>query len=987
MNHQPTQLASLDWPWKSEDPSIGIILVSDEQFTRLAEHPDQAVEKVHPQALAPVSLREHCWRGAERGATKLRIAYDYFFGGSQRSLYPDTAAFQDALKRVHDVAQEYGIGLEPSIISPLELGVGYRATTGEAGRWMHYREGLRDPQTGLYSVMMWQQTRWCNNKGPTPVKLVGARAFAFCEGRIPDTPFFAVDPEAITELAHPEIEVLPGTSVDAGELAGGEADPGAMFQSVRMRAHGRGGPTEGRLDRVLVVLLYETIEMDYLSPSAKSFLDDVVQQYHDRGISLCGLYSDEMHIQQDWSYHSHMDLGQFTVRYASPGLERAFAERFGAQYVDLAKYMVYFCCHQHDFAPTHEPKLPSQHVFGPTEQDVYATLRFRRDYYAFLERAVIELAVGAREKLERLNGRELDAFYHATWAESPTCDAWAVGGVHDSWSPEEHRRQYEYTPDFVWSNTIQQAAAACANYFSWNEFLTGGNDDTAEGGYADRNYYGRALACSLAALNRRPLASAGMWGMPMPVRERMMAINHVFGAGGHPAFRSVEDYAPRESEVLFLYPQDLVAVDERFGSWMVQYGYANYITADKLVEYGRVLDDGWLAVKGSRYRAVCALYEPFPDRGLLALVQAFARNGGTVIWSSTPPMNDLRAGLAADVFGVRFGRTPDPLGLALPARQIAFEGRLSSVPPQMALTDFCVDRVFPLEPLAGTERVATVLTGGPERAVCVGTHKAYPGGGQAVYLGFRPRDDQSASTGLEARTWFEILHALGAYPASGASADSDNPAVVSRTTEWLACAFPNGAIAVCPHYRHHAESWPGGFFRDQEHDQRIMQQNPPPDDTLDLSDLHLAGQSVTYSGRHAVTWRRNASARLVAFAGFECTGIQVDRTAYAWSEEPVDIAWHPLQPDHETEDYRPLYRVWCDTEGRVSVPLGLRDAQGIELWRGAHLPGRGRGRRASYGRVGYGDRQVPFRLGEGTLEITVDGETAGHWLYVVRRKP
>ena len=45
---------------------------------------------------------------------------------------------------------EYGLGIEPSVLSPLELGVGYRAKTGESGRWMQYGEGLRDPLTGRY---------------------------------------------------------------------------------------------------------------------------------------------------------------------------------------------------------------------------------------------------------------------------------------------------------------------------------------------------------------------------------------------------------------------------------------------------------------------------------------------------------------------------------------------------------------------------------------------------------------------------------------------------------------------------------------------------------------------------------------------------------------------------------------------------------------------------------------------------------------------
>ena len=72
-----------------------------------------------------------------------------------------------------------------------------------------------------------------------------------------------------------------------------------------------------------------------------------------------------------------------------------------------------------------------------------------------------------------------------------------------------------------------------------------------EGGYADRNYYGRALACSLAALNRSPLASCGMWGMPPESNERMAGVSAAYGAGGHAIFRSVQDYAPRRATCCF----------------------------------------------------------------------------------------------------------------------------------------------------------------------------------------------------------------------------------------------------------------------------------------------------------------------------------------------------------------------------------------------------------------------------------------------------
>ena len=986
----------MDWPWKSEDPNIHIILVSDQQFTNLADHPDDAIEKVFPQDPAPISLREHCRRGAERGASKLLVAYDYFFGGSGRSLYPDTPAFQDTLKKINDVAREYGLGLEPSILSPLELGAGYRAKTGESGRWMHYRESLRDASTGAYTVMMWQHTRWCNNKGPTPLHLIGARAFAFSEARIPGTPYFAVDVTKMVELAPPEIEPMPGTDVELGQMPGGVAQPDAMFQATRARVHGSGGP-QG-LNRVLVVLQYETVEMDYFSPTAAEFVDALIEQYHERNIDLAGIYSDEMHIQQDWSYHNHFDNGQFNLRYVSRGFEQAFAAKhgdlYGAGASDFAKYLVYFTVNQHDFLATHEPKLPCQHVFGATTDDIQKTLRFRRDYYDFLEGAVVDLMNGARQKLERMAGHSLDLYYHATWAESPTCDAIAPGGVHDTWSPEEHRNRYDYTPDFVWSNTVHQASAACANYFKWNEFLTGGNNDVPEGGYADRNYYARALACSLAALNRKPLASAGMWGFPPEVGERMTAVSEVYGALGHPIFRSVQDYAPRSIEALFVYPQDLVAVDERFGSWMALYGYANTISAEKLAELGVITVDGQLEVRGSRYRTLCVQYEPFPSERLLNLLRDFVASGGRLVWSSVPPLGESIgdcnvAQWLKDVFGVRVRASIDPLGAPLPGRQVDFTGMLKAIPPQGILTDFVVDRVFALQPINdGSESlwdgapVASINTGGPAGRICAGVHKRHPGGGHAIYLGFRPRDDQSASTGIEMRTWFEILRALDTYPDSATGLE-DNPSVLSRNGDLLACAFPNGALAVCRHFKDYPENWPGGFFRDEAEDQRIIAAHPLADDRIDLHDWRVAGQTITYQGRHAVAWRCDPSGRLIAFAGIGASGISVNGAAYQWADRPVDVAWHPLSASQSTDKCVPLYRVWCGSTGRISLPLPLGNTH-IEVWLGAHMPWGNRARKALFGRAGYGEHPIPFTFEEGNLILTIDDETSGHWLYIVQ---
>lgn len=103
------------------------------------------------------------------------------------------------------------------------------------------------------------------------------------------------------------------------------------------------------LDRVLVVLSYETPELDYFSPRALPFLKDLIDRYYRAGVRLNGLYADEMHIQQDWIYHGHHDEGQFTLRYQTPSVARAFAAQFGAEFADFEKYLVYFTYGQHGF--------------------------------------------------------------------------------------------------------------------------------------------------------------------------------------------------------------------------------------------------------------------------------------------------------------------------------------------------------------------------------------------------------------------------------------------------------------------------------------------------------------------------------------------------------------------------------------------------------------------------------------------------------------
>ena len=83
-----------------------------------------------------------------------------FSAQKPRKLTPDMDEYIQKIAAIGKFAEGYGLGLELSLLSPLEIGPAYRARTGESGMWLHYRKGLRDPKTGAFDVQLWRQTRW-----------------------------------------------------------------------------------------------------------------------------------------------------------------------------------------------------------------------------------------------------------------------------------------------------------------------------------------------------------------------------------------------------------------------------------------------------------------------------------------------------------------------------------------------------------------------------------------------------------------------------------------------------------------------------------------------------------------------------------------------------------------------------------------------------------------------------------------------------------
>ena len=930
----PDPVLAFDGVWESRRPRHGIILVDDQQLEDLAADPDKEVNLSLNTEPSPKTLRQIREAARSINAKTVILAFDEFWrayrsdvAGKPRHLFPDSDHYIELTAKISKFLAEYDLGLELSLLSPLEIGGRFAETTGQAGRWVQFREGWRDPVSGRFDIPLWEHRDWGNNKGVIHPRRSGVRLFAFRErGSIANGGFYPVFEEEIIELTGP-FEITSDT---------GDAP------LVRINITGSGhqnsaGADLSGFDRVMAVVSYKTPEMDYFSPEARPFLEDLVRKYHSAGIRLNALYADEIHIQQDWRYHDHHDAGQFSLRYLSEGMIRAFAEKYGEKYRDFEKYLVYFLTAPHEFSGSTDAVVPVQHIPSADEQGVQDTWLLRRRYFDLLHKTVVDLFAGAKKFAESLYGHSLTARAHATWAQSPTIDRWRT----------DQQSRYEYTPDFLWSNTVHQAAAACDDYFRWNDYLTGGGNDFAEGGWSDRDYYGQAIACSTGSLNDTPNAYSACWGMPPEAGRRHQFIEAAYGNAPFEEIMGLEGGDHRDIEVLMLYPLSLVACRERFGSWMTQYGYANYITAEMLLRYGTI-ENGAVEVRGRRYSTICALYETIPPAGLIEFLRKFLDFGGRVIWSGPPALVDLDGTPLLDSWRAMFGieSIDHPvIGLERPGRRIEFEGALSGMESQTILTDLPVDYVYPIHPQTGTPETAgtdDILARCDSRIVGIRR-------GAAVYLGFRPRDDQSRSLGYETRVWYDTLRLLGAYPGTGNNTNnntgnntgdntnnntnnntgdnindniSDNPTVISRETPYLATVFPNGAVVLTKHYRLHREDWDGGFHRDAERDAKALEGNPFDSTELDLVHLRVAGTTVDYHGNEIVGFRRGADGRPIAFYGEETDRITLDGIPFVFTDQPYEkIAFFPV-PESRRIAGGALYEIrLTGPGGAVRLPI------------------------------------------------------------------
>ncbi len=881
------------------DRSTTLILTDEKQLERIAERPDLPLFddeergfSLEKKGLYPpgTTLDSFMQEAKEKGVTRIEVSYDFFFGGSRRENYPDSPMTKKAYKVIYEYAKKYGMTFGASLISPLDLGGGYVKQYSDRGYSWQMEEGAIE--NGAYSVPMRRQLQWYNNKGPIQLQVNRVMAYAFDEKPSQNGRDFVVDVRNMEDIS----------------------------DTCRMKADGEGytltesgyacdemvisGSTKTEKSRVLILVEYATPEQDYFAPDAFDYAKGILDDYKKDGVSFSGFYSDEMHIQFDWDLNEHFGPTEIKTRYVTDSLIGEYARLYGKDYEDFARYMIYFAYTKHEDGAFHS------HMMEDGAEGVYKTVLFRKRYFEMLFSRVVGLSIQTKKYSEELLGGTVMARAHSTWQESPTCDHFSEDFAFSVQNRREVSR-YDYDKPYIWSSTIRENISACGDYFRWNEFLSGAGTDHPEGGNTDRNYYAQAFACSLGALNPFEHAYCASWGSPKPVINRFTAVGNTYGTN-EIDHALVHNMRHRVSDVLILYPTELNYAEERFGSWMVQFGYADYITEEKLLLHVKPSDDGFLHVKDRKYRAVVALFEPFVDRKTYEILKQFVLAGGRLLWTG-PAALKFECGASAkaeflEAMGLKNAASIGE-GIQKEDGKVKFSGKFKGIADMTILTGLLPDHVYPVE-VADAEVVASI------DGVPVGAY-AKRGLGAVCYLGFRPRDDQSCSIGhTDVSTLFDVLMAMNAYRSGSLEAQS-RPA----QSRYIANVFENGAVSIANHYRTFEEEWYGSFFRDEEEDKRLLAGRTLPPYALELRDETFLGHTVTYDGEGCVSFRLDEKGALTGFAGAGASSIIIDGKTHTYFSEKARIMFNVMEACRTEAGMQKVLLLRCDRPGTFSIPL------------------------------------------------------------------
>ena len=891
--------------FRLRDETVSLILTSDEQLVRIMNDPYcDIVESGENQLYEPgVSLESLCAEGAKRGARRLEVSYDFFFAkdlgkkafedGGAREYYPDDEVTINAFKVFHDVAAKYGLGFSASVISPLDYGGGYAKRRGRAGQTCQFREGSVAPG-GAFDVEIDWQVQWCNNKGPVRLTVERVLVYAFNEERIGDTAYYLVDPEGIANVSEAaKYETYPETVRIYEDLV----ERG--YGHGRMRVYGVLPDGCAHYEKCLAVVVYNLPETDYFDPGAEGYVRGIIDAHKNAGIRYGGFYCDEMHIQFDWDLKNHFGKTEINTRYVTKSMADEYARLYGPEFKDFYKYLVYMAYDQH------EGESGAQHTWGG-EGRVEEAWLFRKRYFEMMKKKSVGLTLSIKKYAEELFGKPVMTRAHATWQESPTCDRFYETDFFQS--ERFGNKRYDYTPEYRWSSSIRENIATCYDYFLWNDVLSGGGSDHAEGGFADRNYYSQAFAASLGMLNEYGMAYAACWGSPKEVVRRFQNVGRCFGNTSHKAFPAhnlLQGMTQRLSDVLAIYPLDLNHAEERFGSWMVQYGYCDYITEDKLIENGRVTANGEIEVAGRAYGTLLTLFHPMPRPEFMEMAEELVKRGGKLVWTSVPATGGTRARFM-ELFGLS---SVTPAYAGVKAGEITFTGELAHVGSMRVPTDMLPDLAYRIK--TDGRGLIVARSDGAEAGVLRRTDN----GGVAMYLGFRPRDDQSRSSGKDVRTLFDALSAVGAYTERTGEAISRPEA-----SRFYIGRFANGTVTMAAHYRDFEERWPGGFFRDHAKDEELLKGRDVPPATVELDNVELWGRRISYSGSDVFSYKLGSCGKLDGFVMEKGRAVEIDGARYEICETPCDVSFVPIDARFLSDNIKSLHLAMCDVGQKIWLP-------------------------------------------------------------------
>lgn len=884
----------------TEDDKLRVYANSPtEQYT-----PKQANDQTTSESS---SFLDVCERAKKNKTQILTFFHDHFFGGGERELHLTHPEFIDCTKKLSDYAASYGIGIGASVTNPLDLGRTFKEDVGVGGQHRFFSEGILQPD-GTFSFDAMLSEKWCNNKGYIYPQFDHARLFAYTE-QDDGSPYLVIDPASICEI--PDAEYTCTLSQEPWELS-------QYFGDKHVKIEGK---TALAGNRVFAVLYVDTPEMDYFHPGAAQYAHGVIDMYREKGVEFMELYSDEMHIQFDWDLGAHFGPYEIPTRYMTPNFEAELA-KIDPLFADFDRALIYFGYDMHtDRAAL--GRSHTQHVLGRSKAALARTFRLRKTYFEMLSDRVVHLCCDARDYIRDTYVKNVgwDPFCvgHATWQESPTCDKYSPGfdGMFNLATINGYCA-YDYSPSYVYSSTIREAISGCYDYFKWNDYFSYGGTDFCESGWFDRNYYGGAMSASLGSLNRNEVCLWGAWGFPDRARRRMSCVQNGFGS--HSPREGIVTYnRPRDTKVLYVYPKDLTMIEERFGSWMVQYAYANYCPADRITALGKV-ENGCLKLGICSYTTVVVGFEPFYDTAFVALLAEFARTGGRVIWNATPPVDDLGNVPVAwlDLFGLEAAQTVTEGGMA---DSVRFAGVLANIAPMHVPTDMLPDRIYRVK--AG-ELATPVAYAGDQ---LIGASRSY-GRGSVTYLGCRLRDDQSGESGDAPSTLFDVLKTLGAYGGAGCP---DSPEAVSRKTKYFATQFPNGAYSICHHYHTMKELWPEGCFaRHNDVDEEFLKNYDLLVPTaLELDSFALDGHKITYRGENFLQYRTDKNGGLIAFRGDHTCGITIDGKEYTVTDAPANTAFGVLEDCRVPDGYR---MGWMIESNAPVVDICTKIPEGAELY-------------------------------------------------------